>query len=161
MDTKAMASRIEQAIKDAGFSYQELANKTNLSKSSLQRYASGVTTKVPVEAVEKIADACGVSAEYLFGWDAPEEWFEAKKMNEQIVQTVVHMQGEPRYLEFCLEGQKLSGEARKRVLAFEPILAEQTEEQYKRMLELSPMLSKLSDEQYEYVRGLLTMILQK
>lgn len=82
-------------------------------------------------------------------------------MNEQIVQTVVHMQGEPRYLKFCLEGQKLSGEARERVLAFEPILAEQTEEQYKRMLELSPMLSKLSDEQYEYVRGLLTMILQK
>ena len=67
MDTKAMASRIEQAIKDAGFSYQELANKTNLSKSSLQRYASGVTTKVPVEAVEKIAYACGVSAEYSVG----------------------------------------------------------------------------------------------
>lgn len=161
MDTKGMASRIEQAIKDAGFSYQELAEKTKLSKSSLQRYASGVTAKVPIDAVELIADACGVPSEYLLGWDAPEEWFEAKKMNDQIVQTVVHMQGEPRYLEYCLEGQKLSGEARERMLEFEPIIAEQTEKQYKRMLEISPMLSKLSDEQYDYVRGLLTMILQK
>ena len=42
---------------------------TGIKKSSLQRYASGVTTKIPLDVIEKLSVAFGVSQEYLMGWD--------------------------------------------------------------------------------------------
>ena len=42
---------------------------TGISKSALQRYASGQTQKIPIDVIEKIAAATGVTARYLMGWD--------------------------------------------------------------------------------------------
>ena len=47
---------------------------TGIKKSSLQRYASGVTTKIPLDVIEKLSVTFGVSQEYLMGWiDEPTE----------------------------------------------------------------------------------------
>lgn len=62
------AQRIRQAIEDSGLTFVELEKKTGIPKSTLQRYASGDTKKIPVNCIEEIAAATGVSAPWLMGW---------------------------------------------------------------------------------------------
>jgi transcriptional regulator with XRE-family HTH domain len=63
------SERIKSLIEQSGKSYQELEKLTGIKKSSLQRYASGVTTKIPLDVIEKLANAFNVSQEYLMGWE--------------------------------------------------------------------------------------------
>ena len=62
------SERIKLLIEQSGKSYQELEKTTGIKKSSLQRYASGVTTKIPLDVIEKLSNAFHVSQEYLMGW---------------------------------------------------------------------------------------------
>lgn len=66
------SERIKALIEESGLSYQELEKTTGIKKSSLQRYASGVTTKIPLDVIEKLSKAFNVSQEYLMGWDKKE-----------------------------------------------------------------------------------------
>ena len=63
------SERIKALIDKSGLSYVELEKLTGIKKSSLQRYASGVTTKIPLDVIEKLSFAFNVSQEYLMGWD--------------------------------------------------------------------------------------------
>ena len=63
------SERIKALIEQSQRSYQELEKITGIKKSSLQRYASGVTTKIPLDVIEKLSVAFGVSQEYQMGWD--------------------------------------------------------------------------------------------
>lgn len=63
------SERIKALIDKSGLSYVDLEKVTGIKKSSLQRYASGVTTKIPLDVIEKLARAFNVSQEYLMGWD--------------------------------------------------------------------------------------------
>ena len=47
----------------------EIEQRTGIKKSSMQRYVSGQTGKIPLSAIEKLANLFGVSGEYLMGWD--------------------------------------------------------------------------------------------
>ena len=67
------SERIKLLIEQSKLSYQELEKRTGIKKSSLQRYASGVTTKIPLHVIEKLAVAFNVSQEYLMGWSENEE----------------------------------------------------------------------------------------
>lgn len=67
------SERIKLLIEQSRLSYQELEKKTGIKKSSLQRYASGVTAKIPLEVIEKLAVTFGVSQEYLMGWSEGEK----------------------------------------------------------------------------------------
>ena len=71
------SERIKALIDNSGLSYQELEKVTGIKKSSLQRYANGVTTKIPLDVIEKLSIAFHVSQEYLMGWeeknDSPSE----------------------------------------------------------------------------------------
>ena len=62
------SERIKLLIEQSGQSYQELEKITGIKKSSLQRYASGVTTKIPLDVIEKLSKAFSVSQEYIMGW---------------------------------------------------------------------------------------------
>ena len=62
---KDRAARIHKLIVDSEKTYQELEKLTGIKKSSLQRYASGVTGKIPLTAIEKLADAFSVSESYI------------------------------------------------------------------------------------------------
>lgn len=66
------SERIKALVDSSGLSYQELEKLTGIKKSSLQRYASGVTTKIPLDVIEKLSKAFHVSQEYLMGWDEKE-----------------------------------------------------------------------------------------
>lgn len=59
------AKRLSIAIKKSGLSYPELEKLTGIPKSSLQRYATGATKKIPIDYMEKIADALNIDAKYL------------------------------------------------------------------------------------------------
>lgn len=67
------SERIKALIEQSKRSYQELEKITGIKKSSLQRYASGVTTKIPLDVIEKLSKAFNVSQEYLMGWDEEEK----------------------------------------------------------------------------------------
>ena len=66
------SERIKALVESSELSYQELEKLTGIKKSSLQRYASGATTKIPLDVIEKLSVAFNVSQEYLMGWDAKE-----------------------------------------------------------------------------------------
>ena len=78
------SERIKSLVEQSGKSYQELEKTTGIKKSSLQRYASGVTTKIPLDVIEKLSKAFGVSQEYLMGWseDTKKPSPEEMKLNE-------------------------------------------------------------------------------
>ena len=63
------SERIKALIEKSKKSYQELERLTGIKKSSLQRYVSGVTTKIPLDVIEKLSKTFNVSQEYLMGWD--------------------------------------------------------------------------------------------
>lgn len=63
------SERIKALVEASGKSYQELEKVTGIKKSSLQRYASGATTKIPLDVIEKLSVAFNVSQEYLMGWE--------------------------------------------------------------------------------------------
>lgn len=67
------AKRIKKLVEESGQTYQELEKITGVAKSSLQRYASGVTTKIPLDVVEKLETAFGVPRGYIMGWQAEQE----------------------------------------------------------------------------------------
>lgn len=67
------SERIKALVENSKMSYQELEKKTGVKKSSLQRYASGATTKIPLDVIEKLSIAFHVSQEYLMGWDEKED----------------------------------------------------------------------------------------
>lgn len=63
------SERIKALVDSSDLSYQELEKLTGIKKSSLQRYASGETAKIPLDVIEKLSKAFNVSQEYLIGWD--------------------------------------------------------------------------------------------
>ena len=66
------SERIKALIEESNLSYQEIEKLTGIKKSSLQRYASGITTKIPMDVFEKLSIAFKVPQEYLLGWDEKE-----------------------------------------------------------------------------------------
>lgn len=63
------SDKILKAVRESKLSYGELSKLTGIPKSALQRYATGETEKIPIDRIELIARATGVSSEYLMGWD--------------------------------------------------------------------------------------------
>lgn len=60
-------ARLAEAINASGLSYAELEKHTKIAKSSLQRYATGKTKKIPIDAIQVIAKATGTSAAWIMG----------------------------------------------------------------------------------------------
>ncbi|MDD2370863.1 MAG: helix-turn-helix transcriptional regulator [Firmicutes bacterium] len=69
MSEKEIRERISSLRKQKGMSYQDLANLTEMSPSTLQRYETGSIDKMPISKMEIIAKALGVEPSYLMGWD--------------------------------------------------------------------------------------------
>ena len=76
------SERIKALIEQSGKSYQDLEKCTGVKKSSLQRYASGVTTKIPLDVIEKLSIAFNVSQEYLMGWDEKKDYPSEPELTE-------------------------------------------------------------------------------
>lgn len=81
------SARILKSIEESGLSYSELSKSTGIPKSALQRYATGNTEKVPLDRLEAIAKATGVTAEYLICWD--KEKTEEEKAISDLMDKVI------------------------------------------------------------------------
>lgn len=66
---KAIIKRLKSRRIELGYSYQELADKTGLSKSTLQRYETGYIKNMPIDKLEDIASALETSPSHLMGWE--------------------------------------------------------------------------------------------
>lgn len=69
-ELQGIVNRLKESIEKSGLSYVELERITKIAKSSIQRYASGSTKKIPIDAIQSIARAVGVSAAYIMGWES-------------------------------------------------------------------------------------------
>ena len=88
--------RLSQAISNSNLSYAELEKRTKIAKSSLQRYATGVTKKIPMNAIEKIAQATGTSAAWIMGWEDEEPTY---KNEDAISDIFVRLRTDSKFLE--------------------------------------------------------------
>lgn len=79
-----VSDRIKKAIEKSGYSFVELEKRTGVSKSALQRYSQGVTTKVPVDVVNAIGGATGISPFYLIGWGDDPNYFPLKDIEDYV-----------------------------------------------------------------------------
>lgn len=61
--------RIKQLVDNSGKTYAKLERMTGIPKSSLQRYATGCTPKVPLDAIRKLSEVFRVSQVWLMGYD--------------------------------------------------------------------------------------------
>lgn len=65
---KEIINRIKTRRNELMLSYQDLADKTGLSKSTLQRYETGAIKNMPLDKLGVLAKALNVSPAYLMGW---------------------------------------------------------------------------------------------
>lgn len=64
-----ISKRLLELIESKGLSYGELAKITKIPKSALQRYATGVTIKIPLDRINLLASALNTTPAYLMGWE--------------------------------------------------------------------------------------------
>ena len=68
-DIELIVKRIRDRRIELGLSYQDVADATGLSKSTIQRYETGAIRKVPITQIEDLARALHTTPSYLMGWD--------------------------------------------------------------------------------------------
>ena len=67
-----ISKRLQQFYEQSGLSYADLALRTGVPKSALQRYISGTTEKIPMDRLEKLAYALDTTPQVLMGWQHDE-----------------------------------------------------------------------------------------
>ncbi|MGL6186043.1 MAG: helix-turn-helix domain-containing protein [Clostridium chrysemydis] len=65
----SIMNRIQSRRLELKLSYQDLASKTNMSKSTLQRYETGSIKNMPIDKLGVIANALDVSPLWLLDFD--------------------------------------------------------------------------------------------
>lgn len=65
----SLTGRLKEAFDAKHMSYRALEEATGIRASVLQRYITGETRKIPIDRIQALAKALGVSAAYLMGWD--------------------------------------------------------------------------------------------
>ena len=68
-DMRNIIRRISSRRRELGYSFQDLADKTGMSKSTLQRYETGAIKNVPLDKLEVLAKALAITPSYLMGWE--------------------------------------------------------------------------------------------
>ncbi len=72
-ELEQIIDRIKTRRLELDLSYQNLADLTGISKSTLQRYETGYIRKVPITQISIIAKALLVSPAYIMGWNHSSE----------------------------------------------------------------------------------------
>lgn len=94
-EISAIIKRLQECIKNSEFSYVELEKKTGIAKSSIQRYVSGSTKKIPIDAIQAIAEAVGVTPEYILGWDKEIQSFDSISLTPHETSVITAYRDQP------------------------------------------------------------------
>jgi transcriptional regulator with XRE-family HTH domain len=100
------SERIKSLIEECGKSYQELEKITGIKKSSLQRYASGATAKIPLDVIEKLSKTFNVSKEYLMGWEEERTRFTHSMEVHSVAASILEQINSPDQM-VLTEGEKM------------------------------------------------------
>ena len=65
---------LKEQLAIRNISYGELSKLTGIPKSTLQRYVTGTTIKIPMEAVNKIEQALNLNPGTIMGWENTPQW---------------------------------------------------------------------------------------
>jgi len=85
-DMQNVLDRVKNRRLELELSYQDLSDKTGISKSTLQRYETGFIKNLGIDKLEILAKALNISPGYLMGWEL---------QNEQELHTIAaHHDGE-------------------------------------------------------------------
>ena len=95
-----IAQRLSAAIAASKTCYGELSKRTGIPKSAIQRYATGITEKIPLERLRALASALGLSLSALTPWE------EAAPVRDEL----------PEITMIARAGQKMSPERRQDML---------------------------------------------
>lgn len=71
-EAKKIVKKLQETMHDKKLSYGRIADLTGIPKSAVHRYINGDTPKIPLDRLKKIANALGVSAAYIMGWEENE-----------------------------------------------------------------------------------------
>ncbi|MBY2242680.1 helix-turn-helix domain-containing protein [Clostridioides sp. ES-S-0001-03] len=74
-----ITNRIKNKRLELNMSYQDLANKTGLSKSTLQRYETGTIKNIPLDKLEILAHALNESPAFIMGWSKNSKLIKTKE----------------------------------------------------------------------------------
>ena len=84
LNSKKFGQRVLLSRRDLDWKQEELASRSNVSRSRISEIERGDATNIGVDAVYGLADALGVSVSYLLGeTDAPLAEDSAKVLAEQ------------------------------------------------------------------------------
>lgn len=92
-----VSARLAKVISDSDLSYADLEKMTNIAKSSIQRYASGKTKKIPIDAVKTIAQATNSSAAWIMGWE--DENPEQTKKEDAVSDIFIRLRKDDKFLD--------------------------------------------------------------
>jgi transcriptional regulator with XRE-family HTH domain len=73
-----VASRIKDVLRVRGWGRAELARRSGIAESTIQRYMSGYTPTIPSDKLTCVADALGVPASFILGSGPFERWYDIK-----------------------------------------------------------------------------------
>lgn len=66
MPDKSIGERIRICREENGYSQAWLANALGINRSTISRYEKGITEKITISTIEKIANLLGTTKEYLY-----------------------------------------------------------------------------------------------
>ena len=69
-DLEIIRKRLKKLRDDQDISLQELARRTGLAKSTLQRYETGGIHNLPIDTLDTLAKALNTTSEHILGWEA-------------------------------------------------------------------------------------------
>ena len=67
-EMKKIVKRIKDLREALGYSYQDLANATGMSKSTLQRYEAGTIKNIPLDKLDILAAALNTTPAHQIFW---------------------------------------------------------------------------------------------
>ena len=68
-----IGDRIRKRREELGLTLEEVAGKLLVNRSTVMRYETGKTQRIPLSTIEKLAGVLHTSTGYLMGWSAGEE----------------------------------------------------------------------------------------
>lgn len=81
-----LGEKIKFARERAGMTQAELGKTCETTKQTIYKYETGVVTNIPLDRLQQMADALGVSSAYLMGWE--EETSDEPLLTEEEIELV-------------------------------------------------------------------------
>lgn len=97
-----VAQRLSRAVAEEHISLVELAERAQLSRSSVQRYASDSTKEIPAAKLSKMAEVLHLPNDYLLGVRAFENWDAIDHDRNGFLCAVKEQMGEKKFSDISI-----------------------------------------------------------